>query len=197
MNLATLEKICDELAAALTGRRFGKVFPLSRNDLAIDLRLPESRYLFISVDPSDPRIYLIRRRMRDLEKASANPSPFILLLKKYLSGAEVENIELVEDERVLAIRLSGESETGDEVNFRLIAQLTGRSANLFLTDHRGFVIESLRQTEGDGQTPGTRYTPPSRPEGVTPQIGSVIDSDDYECLSDALDEASLSRIAER
>ena len=196
MNLATLEMIRDELAVALTGRRFGKVFPLSRNDLAVDLRLTDSSYLFISVDPSDPRIYLIRRRIRELEKASGNPSPFVLLLKKYLSGAEVEHLEMMDGERVLLIFLSGESETGDTTNYQLIVQLTGRSANLFLADHRGFVVDSLRQTEGEGQEPGTRYSPPSRPEGTVPPKGRVIAGDGHASLSDALDEANLRRIAE-
>ena len=197
MNLATLEKIRDELAGALIGRRFGKVFPLSRNDLVIDLRLADSRYLFVSVDPADPRIYLIRRRLRDLEKVSVNPSPFVLLLKKHLSGAEVVGAETVEGERVLLMSLVAESGTGEVANFKLIIQLTGRSANLFIADDRGFVIDSLRQTEGVGQEPGTLYSPPVRPDGVVPPKGDVISADGHASLSDALDEASLQRLAER
>lgn len=197
MNLATLEKLRDELAATLIGRRFGKVFPLSRSDLAIDFRLADSRYLFISVDPSDPRTYFIRRRLRDLEKASSNPYSFALLLKKHLSGAEVIGIELVEGERAISFRLAGESGTGGAANFKLIAQLTGRSANLFIADERGFVIDSLRHTEGAGQEPGTRYSPPMRPEGVVLVRGDVISADGHASLSDALDEASLQRLAQR
>lgn len=197
MNLATLEKIRDELAAALIGRRFGKVFPLTRNGLAADFRLAESRYLFISVDPSEPRIYLIRRRLRDLEKASSNPSPFILLLKKHLSGAEVTSVDGVDGERVLLLNLAGESGTGKAANFKLIAQLTGRSANIFIADERGFVIDSLRKTEGAGQEPGTRYSPPERPDVVARAGGDVISADGHPSLSDALDEASLQRLARR
>ena len=197
MNFATLEKIRDELAATLIGRRLGKVFPLSRNDLAVDFRLAESRYLFISVDPSDPRTYLIRRRLRDLEKASSNPSPFILLLKKHLSGAEVIGVDLVDGERVLLLSLAGESGTGGAANFKLIAQLTGRSANLFITDERGFIIDSLRQTQGAGQEPGTQYSPPERPDGAALPKGSVVSVDGHASLSDALDEVSLQRLARR
>ena len=197
MNLATLEKIRDELAAALVGHRFGKVFLLSRNELAIDLRLADSRYLFISVEPSDPRIYLIRRRMRDLEKASKSPSAFILLLKKRLSGAEVTGIDLLDGERVLNIHLAGESEIGGATDFKLVVQLTGRSANLFLTDERGFVIDSLRQTEGEGQENGTRHSPPARPDGAVPPKGIVLLSDGHDSLSDALDEAALIRAEKR
>src|SRR5687768_5816481 len=134
MNLATLEQIRDEIAHAIVGRRFGKVIPLARNEIAVDLRLSDSQYLYVSVDPSDPRIYLIRRRLRDLERASVNPSPFVLLLKKHLSGSIVESVAVTEGERVMSIRLNGESEAGDRFRYELVAQLTGRSANLFLLD---------------------------------------------------------------
>jgi predicted ribosome quality control (RQC) complex YloA/Tae2 family protein len=198
MNLATLEQISEEIARAIVERRFGKLFALSRNEIAADLRLADSRYLFISVDPSDPRIYLIRRRLRDLEKASVNPSAFVMLLKKHLSGAEVEGVDLIEDERVMTIRFSGESETGEPLRRDLVAQLTGRSANLFLLDDRGFIIDSLRQTNGEGQETGTRYFPPARPEGAgSAPIGTPISADGFECLSDALDAAAQKRAAER
>ena len=68
MNEKTLDRICTELASVLIGQKFGKIFTLSRLDLAIDFRLNESLFLFISVDSSNPRIYLIKRRLRDLEK---------------------------------------------------------------------------------------------------------------------------------
>src|SRR5688572_17146550 len=95
MNLATLEKIIPELRAALIGRRFGKIFPLSRFSLAVDFRLQESQFLFVSVEPANPRIYLFRRRLRDLEKQSVNPSPFIMQSKKLLSGFDAASISQI------------------------------------------------------------------------------------------------------
>ena len=82
---ATIEQIIHELSDALIGRRPGKIFPLSRFSMAIDFRLSDSRYLFISIEPADPRTYLIRRRLRDIEKGSVNPTPFVMLLKKRFS----------------------------------------------------------------------------------------------------------------
>lgn len=197
MNLATLELIRDELAAVIVGRRLGKVIPLSRSEIAFDLRLTDSRYLFISLDPSDPAVFLIRRRLRDLEKASANPSPFVLLLKKYLSGFEIEKVEKWEGERVLMISLTGETETGVPARYRLIAQLTGRSANLFLSDDRGFIIDSLRQTNGEGQTTGTCYSPPSRSLSTNAAQQDAFPKGEHPTLSDALDQEFLRRRAKR
>ncbi len=96
MNEKTLEKICAELASELIGQKFGKIFPLSRFRLAIDFRLRDSKYLLINVEPSNPRLYLIVRRLRDLEKQAKNPSPFVLLLRNKLANAVLQSIEKLE-----------------------------------------------------------------------------------------------------
>ena len=149
MNEAELEQIRSELAEVLIGRRFGKIFPLSRMQIAVDFRLPESRFLFISVEPNSPRIYLIRRRQKDLEWQSGNPLPFMLSLRKRLSGAKLTSIDKVPDERILRLGFLAESELGETENYELIVQLTGRSANLFILDGRGFILERLRETKGE------------------------------------------------
>lgn len=162
MNTATVEMIKDELAAELTGRRFGKVFQLSRTELAVDFRLPDSRYLYINVSPADPRLFLITRRLKDLEKASENPSPFALTLRKRLSGFEVTEARRMAGERIVEILLYGEDETGMGEAFRLTTQLTGRSSNLFLLDREGTVIDRIRPTTGEGQQIGEVYSAPVR-----------------------------------
>ncbi|HQU83964.1 MAG TPA: hypothetical protein PKY59_12590, partial [Pyrinomonadaceae bacterium] len=68
MNELTLEKIKEEISNELVGKKFGKIFPLTRLQLAIDFRAPNAKFLFISLEPAAPRIYLINRRLRDLEK---------------------------------------------------------------------------------------------------------------------------------
>ena len=124
MNIATIESVIPELRSALVGRRFGKVFPLSRHSIAIDFRLTDSLYLFVSVESGDPRTYLIRRRVRDLEKASANPSAFIMQLKKRLAGADVVAVEQVPEERIVKFGFEGWNEFGEKASGGLIVQLT-------------------------------------------------------------------------
>ena len=90
VNEKTLEKIRAELASVLIGQQFGKIFSLSRFQMAIDFRLHDSQYLYINFEPSAPRIYLIKRRLRDLEKQSKNQTPFVLFLRKRLANAVLE-----------------------------------------------------------------------------------------------------------
>ena len=72
---------------------------------------------------------------------------------------------MVADERVVDIELDGENELGESISSHLIVQLTGKSANLFLTDGHRRIIDSLRDTKGEGQLAGDIYAPPERPAG--------------------------------
>ena len=199
MNNSTLEKVCEELSSALTGQRFGKIFPLSRFETAIDFRLHDSLFLFISIEPSRPRIYLIKRRLRDLEKQSVNPSPFLLYVRKRLSGAVVRDVAKIPNERVLLISFSAENETGEVNDFSLIIQLTGRSSNIFLADANDFILESMRPNSGTGQISGERYQPPPRSAGKHEERASddLLTASENGSSSEALDEYFLKQAAER
>lgn len=170
MDRNTLEFVSNELDAELNGQRFGKIFVPSRLSVVIDMRLTDSRYLFISVESADPRIYLIKRRLRDLEKQSGTPNIFVLLLRKHLANSCVRSVSMVDNERAVDIELAGETELGESVTLHLIAQLTGRSANLFLTDSNRRIIDSLRDTKGEGQRAGDIYVPPTRPAGTVAPV---------------------------
>ena len=102
MNEATLQSVCKELENELVTRPFGKIFQLSRLTFAVDFRLHDSSYLFIAVEPVNPRVYLIKRKLRDLEKLSINPSPFVLFVRKRLSNAVLQKITKLENERIVA-----------------------------------------------------------------------------------------------
>ena len=186
VNNATIEAVCDELQAKLLGRRPGKVFPLSIRQMVIDFRLPDQKYLFISTEPNAPRIYLVRRKLKDLEKQAINPSSFHLLLKKHLSGCKVKNIEKIPNERILLFEFAGEGELGVRIAPSMIVQLTGKSANLFLLDEGDRILSSLSASEIEGQRIGEKYWLPARPTQTLkdkPEISLITDGS----LSEALD----------
>ena len=197
MNDITLQKITAELDKALSGQWFGRVFVLSRFQMAIDFRLAESRFLFVSFEPANPRIYLIKRRLRDVEKQTGTPTVFALTLKKRLSGAELDRIEKIPGERILRFFFSGEDELGSLQTFSLVTQLTGRSANLFLLDRDGFIVDSARDTNGEGQEPGNRYSPPVREGERTRVDDELFPSNGFDTLSEALDQYSLEQDLEK
>ena len=194
MDLATITAIRNELESELRDRRFGSIFQLSKTDIAIDFRLPDSRYLFISVDAKNPRAFLIKRKLRDLERSSGTPGNFALTLRKQISGAEVSSVEQIENERVLLLALTTENELGESAKYTLAAQLTGASANLFLLDHKSKILSCLRQTLGTGQQVGDIYEAPARQ--TAKETSRQVSAIDARGLSERLDAEDQTRAVE-
>ncbi|HEX5702434.1 MAG TPA: NFACT family protein [Pyrinomonadaceae bacterium] len=160
MDDATIAAIVSEIEPLLIGRSLGKIFQFTHQSLAIDFGLREHGYLFISVDPAAPRLYLIKRRVRDLEKASVPTTQFALSVRKELARKIVTGVEKLPTDRVVTLSFEGSDDLGQPTQPALIAQLTGRSANLFLLNDAGVITARLKETKGAGQTVGEKYQPP-------------------------------------
>src|SRR6266849_7512731 len=163
MDEEAIKEIVAELGPLLIGRAPGKIFQLGPLSLAIDFRLRDG-YLFISAEPGLPRLYLIKRRVRDLEKQSIPLTQFALALRKELAGATLRELEKDSAERVVRFRFTGKDEFEQAKERTLIAQLTGRSANLFLLDSSDHLTHQLRPARGAGQQIGDEYRLSGRSE---------------------------------
>lgn len=149
MHPQLLQNVVAELQTNLTGRYLGKIFQLNAVSFAFDFGL-RGAFLFVSVDPANPRIYLIRRRTRDLVKQSLQLSHFGQLLTQKLSGAEVLRIEKEPADRIVTLRFAAAT---------LVAQLTGRTADLFLLDEENQIAAALRtRIQGHYEPPPARET---------------------------------------
>ena len=188
MNEITLKKISAELQTELTGQKFGKIYLLSRFRFVIDFRLPDSKYLYISIEPTAPRIHLIKRGFKELEKRTKNETSFALLLRTRIGNSVLQNLEKFEDERIVQFEFLARNEVGESITFYLIAQLTGRSSNLFLLDKNKYILDSCRENFGEGQVIASKYAPPKR-DGDTGRKGEeeVFPQGEFESLSAALD----------
>ena len=176
MDDQSIKAIVAEIEPLLTGRAPGKIFQLGPLSLAIDFRVRDG-YLFISAEPGLPRLYLIKRRVRDLEKQSIPLTQFALALRKELAGATLRELEKDSAERVVRFRFTGKDEFEQAKERTLIAQLTGRSANLFLLDSRDHLTHQLRPARGAGQQIGDEYRLSGKSEtrvrepGISPTRG--------------------------
>ena len=176
MHQETLKQIVNELNELLPGRFLGRIFQLSSLSLALDFGIREKGYLFVSVEPAAPRLYLIKRTTRELEKGSVPLSSFAQAMRSVLSGGALETIAKDEDERVVRLSFSVKNELSDSHNHALIAQLTGRSANLFLLDSGAKIQQAWRKPHGDSQQIGELYQPPpqSKSGEAGPKVGREI-----------------------
>jgi len=161
MDHALIQRVVEELRSSLTGRFFGKIFQLGPLSFAFDVGL-RGEFLFVSVDPASPRLYLIKRRLRDLEKQAVHLTAFGQALRSQLSGGHFVNISKDPLDRIVRITFRVEA---DEIVFRrLIVQLTGRTANLFLLDELNRILSVLREYAPAREM----YEPPPRPQKEPP-----------------------------
>ena len=166
MHEETLKEIVNELDKLLPGRFLGRVFQLSTLSLALDFGLKEHGYLFISIEPAAPRLYLIKRTARALEKVSLPLFSFGQAMRTALGGGATQSLTKDANERVVRFSFDVTDDLGDSHNQVLVAQLTGRSANLFLLDAEGKIMQTWRTPHGAGQQVGDLYEPPSSQAGA-------------------------------
>lgn len=166
MQANIIQRVVEELRTTLPGRYFGKIFQLTPLSFAFDFGL-RGEFLFISVEPSNPRLYFIRRRTKDLEKQSIPLSSFGQAMRAKLSGAHVVNISKDPSDRI--VRLTFRLDDEQPIFRRLIIQLTGRTADLFVVDELNRITAVLRAQARLHE----KYEPPPRDRNVTSQEGRL------------------------
>ena len=154
MSLSDVEiaHVVAELAPLVVGQSVGKVHEAWGHTLLLELG--KERVIF-SAHPRASRVHTTAARGR-LDTPGAAPSGFAMLLRKRLGGLRVVS---------LAVPLAGERVV--ELGFgpgreRLVAELTGPHANVFLIDGAGSLVASLRPSRSTTRplAPGVTYTPP-------------------------------------
>lgn len=165
MNQTVLQRVVEELQGVLIGRFFGKIYQLGPVSFAIDFGL-RGEFLFVSVDPASPRLYLMRRRTKDLEKQSVALNAFGQMVRSKLSGAHL--VQISKDPLDRIVRLTFRTE---EVIFRrLVIQLTGRTADLFLLDELNRIVAVLRE-QAQTRIQQLYVAPPRPPKEPTDAFG--------------------------
>ena len=167
MNQTVLQRVVQELRDELSGRFLGKIYQIGPVSFAIDFGL-RGEFLFISVDPASPRLYLTRRRTKDLERQSAGLNVFGQAMRAKLSGAHLLEVSKEPLDRIVRFTFRIAHESGEIVFRRLIIQLTGRTADVFLLDELNRIDAVLRE---QAQTRIHQfYHSPPRPLKEPPEV---------------------------
>ncbi len=150
MDNFLLHAIVTELASLLVGGRLGRVIQSGATDLAVDFRLRDDRWLMISTDPQRLALYLSNRDPRRSLPEPRSDTAFVSLLKKYLGGARLRQIEKLGYDRVVKFEFDpadpSEAEAAPGHPLTLVVSLMGRGANVMIIE-QDRVIASLRERE--------------------------------------------------
>jgi predicted ribosome quality control (RQC) complex YloA/Tae2 family protein len=161
MHRALIQRVVEELRTDLRGRYFGKIFQLTPLSFAFDFGL-RGQFLFVSVDPASPRLYLIQRRLRDLEKQSVPLNAFGQAMRSKLGGGHLITISMDSTDRIVRLTFRIDDEARGIIFRRLVVQLTGRTADLFLLDELHRITAVLR--EQTAKRVNETYQPPPLPQ---------------------------------
>jgi predicted ribosome quality control (RQC) complex YloA/Tae2 family protein len=164
MDNFLLQIIVNELDPLLGGHRLRSIYQLGATDLAIDLNLRDGRWLAISTDPQRLAVYLTARNPKRLGDEARSDTGFVALVKKYLGGARLLTIEKLGYDRVIHFEFDAEDEDGRTARRKLVVTLTGRAANVLLTEDSR-IIASLRERDetvidyADPAPPADKFDP--------------------------------------
>ncbi len=187
MNEETLREVAEEVDRLLRGRFVGRVFQINPHAMAIDFGIKTAGYLFITIDPADSRLHLVTRTSRELEKLSIPPLLLVQALRMNYGGGRLLSVRKDEDERIVRLAFEVTDELGEKYLPFLIAQLTGRSANLFLLDAQSRITHALRAPRGAGQQVGDVYRAPRRQATIS-SAEYLIHREEFLTLSAAVDD---------
>ena len=166
-----LHHMVEELRAKLLNGRIQKINQPFDQELVLQIRSNrQSHRLLLSAHPVFGRIQLTETTFEN----PAQPSTFIMVLRKYLQGAVIESIEQIENDRIVEITVSNKNEIGDDIQATLIIEIMGKHSNILLVDkssnkvlevikHIGFSQNSYRTL-----LPGATYIAPPSTEALNP-----------------------------
>lgn len=166
-----LHHMVEELQRELVNGRIQKINQPFEQELVLQIRSNrQSHRLLLSAHPVFGRIQLTQTTFEN----PAQPSTFIMVLRKYLQGALIESIEQVENDRIVEITVSNKNEIGDHIQATLIIEIMGKHSNVLLVDKSSHKILEVIKHVGFSQNsyrtllPGSTYIAPPSTESLNP-----------------------------
>ena len=166
-----LHHMVEELRRELVNGRIQKINQPFEQELVLQIRSNrQSHRLLLSAHPVFGRIQLTQTTFEN----PAQPSTFIMVLRKYLQGALIESIEQIENDRIVEITVSNKNEIVDHIQATLIIEIMGKHSNILLVDKSNHRILEVIKHVGFSQNsyrtllPGSTYLAPPSTESLNP-----------------------------
>ena len=169
MNFDTFSvaAIAAELRSVILEGRVQRVTQINSLTYGFEIYVrPTRHYLVVSVEPQAPRIHLTEAKVR---RGVGNETPLMLVLRKYMRGARLKEIEQPPYERLLYLHFL--SSFGPIV---LAVEMLGNRSNLILVGADQTILGAARLSKPDEQgkkrtiIPNHLYQPPSPQNKLAP-----------------------------
>ena len=176
---------------ALGEARVEKIHQPSRDTVIFLLKHKEGRAkLLIAANPAAPRLHLTTATPEN----PAEPPMFCMLLRKHIGSARLVSVAQLPMERCAVFSFDCIDEMGDAVQKKLVAELMGKTCNLYLLGPDGRIIDCLRRIGLDAGAkrtalPGMYYQDPEPVEKTEPtaaDFSAILAAPGADVLADRL-----------
>ena len=137
-----IRKMVKELEKNILNGRINKINNLSTDEFVFSVRKGKNLKLFLSANSSASRIQLTNNSFEN----PSTPSNFCSVLRKYLTGGIISEINQVNNDRIIIFKIKNFDELGYEKYYYLISELMGKHSNIILTNEDNIILESLKNS---------------------------------------------------
>jgi len=150
LTATEISKVLGEIAPVFVGSWIQKIYQPTDRTFVLEVRAPGRTHRFlISCHPESARLHFTTSTFQN----PPAPPPFCQFLRAHVQGARIDQIEQIQEDRIVQLAL-----TSKEGPCRLVAELTGKTANLLLLDEAGHIRRDLN---GLKDRAGQLYVPPA------------------------------------
>lgn len=138
----TLYNLVGELKGQLIDGKIDKVNMPENDEITLTIRAKgKNNILVMSSNPTLPRCHLTDvKKMNDLTAPT-----FLMILRKHLVGGIIEEISLLNNDRIVALKISKRNELKDFKTYFLICELLGRFSNIILTEEDFTIVDVIKK----------------------------------------------------
>ncbi len=165
-DLFALKALSDELSAALKGARIDKIQQPEVDELRFFVRAQgKNQCLVMSCNAQTPRLHLTVSKKQSPAVAPA----MLMLLRKYLSVASIDDVSLYNSDRIIRIKFNAKTELKDDAVYFMFVEIMNRYSNLVFTDEELVVLDAIKHLPLDIERShvvlrGVKYAPVPQPK---------------------------------
>ena len=151
LTATEIAKVMGELAPALAGGWIQKIYQPTGRTILLEIRDPgQTHRLLISCHQESARLHFTTSAFQN----PPTPPPFCQFLRAHLQGARIDGVEQIQGDRIVQLRL-----TTKKGPCCVVAELTGKTSNLYVLDETGRIRRDLN---GIKDRVGQLYVPPAQ-----------------------------------
>ena len=143
MDNQTLRKLVKKLNETAVSNFVSKTTVLSKTDCLLSFSFYKNEQLFISLNHNNPFLYLVKKR-EDIVTINGNLNE---QLKQRVRNTYIEEINQLNDDRILQIKLSFSSDFNAKGHYFLIIELIPHHPNLLILDENKTILFANHYTD--------------------------------------------------